>query len=242
MTAFYMARQVFLVFFGQPRTDAARHASESVRSMTIPLIVLAVFSTFVGLVGAPDLVGPINTGGWLHHWLALVPTTGLGEEAVREALEPTSLNALVAGAALTSALLGWVVGWLLYGRKPMPAGGRDPLSRIPLAWDVLWNKYWVDQVYSKTVIALTLLLARVDNFIDRYIIDAVVNLAGRAARGLSGISRWIDTYIVDGLVNGTGIGTSEVGQWLRLLQTGIVQNYLLVVFVAIVLIAFLLRR
>ena len=43
-------------------------------------------------------------------------------------------------------------------------------------------------------------------------------------------------------MNWLGLGTGEAGQWMRLLQTGIVQNYLLVVFVAIVLIAFLLRR
>ncbi len=242
MTAFYMARQVFLVFFGQPRSDAAAHASESVRSMTIPLIVLAVFSTFVGLVGMPDIVGPLAFGGWLHHWLALVPTTGLGEEAVREALAPTSLNALVAGAALTSALLGWAVGWLLYGRKPLAAAGRDPLSRIPVVWSVLWNKYWIDELYSKTFIALTMLLTRVGNFIDRYIIDAIVNLFGRVTGWISAIFRWFDATIVDGIVNWLGLGTGEVGQWARLLQTGVVQNYLLVVFFAIVLIAFLLRH
>ncbi len=242
MTAFYMARQVFLVFFGQPRTDAATHAAESVRSMTIPLMVLAVFSTFVGLVGMPDIVGPFHIGGWLHHWLALVPTTGLGEEAVAEATAPTSLNVLVAGAALGAAGLGWLVGYLLYGRKALPAAGRDPLSRIPVIWDVLWNKYWVDQFYSKTFIALTMLLARVGNFIDRYIIDAIVNLFGGVTRWFSSIFRWFDSTIVDGAVNWLGLGTGEAGQWMRLLQTGIVQNYLLVVFVAIVLIAFLLRR
>ncbi|MFN8496541.1 MAG: proton-conducting transporter membrane subunit [Anaerolineae bacterium] len=242
MTAFYMARQVFLVFFGQPRTDAATHASESVRSMTIPLIVLAVFSTFVGLVGVPDVVGPLAFGGWLHHWLALVPTTGLGPEAVAEAVAPTSLNALVAGAALTSALIGWALGYLLYGRKPMAVGGRDPLSRIPGVWPLLWNKYWIDELYSHTFIAASLWLSRIFNIFDQQVIDRVVNFFGRLTRVFARAFRWFDTHIVDGVVNYLGLGTREVGQWMRLLQTGIVQNYLLVVFVAIVLIAFLLRR
>ena len=53
MTAFYTGRQVFLTFAGKPRTEAAEHAPESVGSITWPLIILAFFTTFLGLFGMP---------------------------------------------------------------------------------------------------------------------------------------------------------------------------------------------
>ncbi len=53
-TAFYMWRQVSLVFFGEPRHPAAAHAEESVRTMTTPLIVLAVLSLLIGFINVPS--------------------------------------------------------------------------------------------------------------------------------------------------------------------------------------------
>src|SRR5690606_31044905 len=55
-TAFYMWRQVVMVFHGQPRTDAAEHASESSPLMVIPLLVLAFFSIFIGFINTPSNV------------------------------------------------------------------------------------------------------------------------------------------------------------------------------------------
>ncbi len=52
LTAFYMTRQLIMVFFGQPKTEAAAHASESPKIMTVPLMVLAFFSIFVGFINA----------------------------------------------------------------------------------------------------------------------------------------------------------------------------------------------
>ncbi|NIV39331.1 MAG: NADH-quinone oxidoreductase subunit L, partial [Anaerolineae bacterium] len=67
LTAFYTGRQIFLTFSGKPRTEAAKHAPESVRSMTIPLIILAVFATFLGLAGTP----------WANQFFTLI-----GEDAI----------------------------------------------------------------------------------------------------------------------------------------------------------------
>ena len=53
-TAFYIWRQVSLVFYGEPRTEAAEHAPESVRSMTIPLMILAIGSTLIGFMNVPS--------------------------------------------------------------------------------------------------------------------------------------------------------------------------------------------
>ncbi len=53
LTAFYTMRQITLTFFGEPRTKAAEHASETTWTMTLPLVVLAVFAVGVGWVGMP---------------------------------------------------------------------------------------------------------------------------------------------------------------------------------------------
>src|SRR5690606_21773337 len=73
-TAFYMTRQLALVFWGQPRTRAAEHASESGPTMTIPLIVLAVLSVIGGFMNVPDgfpllgsLFGVHQLTDWLSH-------------------------------------------------------------------------------------------------------------------------------------------------------------------------------
>ena len=52
-TAFYMWRQICMVFLGQPRTEAAAHAPESNSLMTVPLIVLAFLSALGGLLNIP---------------------------------------------------------------------------------------------------------------------------------------------------------------------------------------------
>ncbi len=62
-TSFYMTRQLIMVFFGQPKTAAAAHAVESPRIMTRPLIVLAIFSIFIGLLNAPFI---LYFGRWLE--------------------------------------------------------------------------------------------------------------------------------------------------------------------------------
>ncbi len=72
VTAFYMARQVFMVFAGPPSTDAAAHAPESAPAMVYPLVVLSVFAIGLGLVGVPasfPIIGPLLGGNPFHHYM-----------------------------------------------------------------------------------------------------------------------------------------------------------------------------
>ena len=57
LTAFYIGRQILMVFFGQPRTEAARHALENPPIMTVPLIILAVLAALGGLLNLPTIAG-----------------------------------------------------------------------------------------------------------------------------------------------------------------------------------------
>jgi NADH-quinone oxidoreductase subunit L len=223
LTAFYTGRQIFLTFSGQPRSEAAKHAPESVRSMTVPLIILAVFATFLGLSGTP----------WANQFFAL-----LGEEAevAGHHLPHGEFNFLIAGVSTGVALLGWFLGWLIYGRKPLTEKV-DPLEK-PLGpvYTLLKNKYYFDELYHVIIIRPAVWFAGVCATFDRVVIDAIVNAVGRFGRWLANwLKKAIDNPIVDGAVNGVGWITQQSGEFMRATQTGNVQNYLLVAAATVVL-------
>jgi NADH-quinone oxidoreductase subunit L len=93
-TAFYMGRQIWMVFFGEPRHDAAAHAQESPAVMTVPLMVLAVLSVLGGALNLP-FEGFHNLGHWLEHTLHEV--------------EALPLNLQVAGISTALALTAILV-------------------------------------------------------------------------------------------------------------------------------------
>ncbi|HNB50974.1 MAG TPA: NADH-quinone oxidoreductase subunit L, partial [Anaerolineales bacterium] len=101
-TAFYMGRQIWLVFFGKPRTEAAQHAKESPKLITIPLGVLAFLSIFGGALNLP---GIHTFASWLEHTMGHAAHAG-------------EFNPLVAGISTGLALVAIFFAWVFYGRKP----------------------------------------------------------------------------------------------------------------------------
>ncbi len=275
LTAFYTGRQIFLTFFGKPRTEAAEHAPESVPSMTWPLISLAFFATILGLFGTP----------WANGFYALV---GHEAEIMGHHIAHGEFNALVAFISLGVAGAGWVIAWAIYGRKPLKAGQVDPVKRwLGPVHTVLENKYYVDELYQaifiRPVIWLAGIFAKFDydwvinrivnlagevtvfvserwgefdevivdglvnwvgragasvsklsGVVDLNIVDGLVNLVGRAGAAVSSLSGVADLNIVDGIVNGVGDLIKAGGRFLRPLQTGRVQNYLLVAVATVI--------
>jgi len=225
LTAFYMARQVFMVFFGPPQTEGARHAPESSPAMVYPLVALAVFATFLGFVGVPEGLPGLGPalGNPFHHFLGTLTATGAEFEAL-------AFNPLPALISVAAAAAGWGLGWLLYGRAPAAARAYDPLQRLGGLWTMVHRKYYVDELYSATVVRGTILFAELNALIDRRLVDGAVNGAGIGGELFSRANGWIDTYLVDGTVNLVGAVTGELSRGLRLIQSGRVQQYLLVVF------------
>jgi NADH-quinone oxidoreductase subunit L len=243
LTAFYTARQVCLTFVGRPRTEAAQHAHESPPSMTWPLMILAFFAVILGLFGTP----------WANQFHHLIG----------EAFEATPFDLFVAGLSTVLALGGVALGWLVYGRKPLAAGQVDPLKRwLGPVHTVLENKYYVDELYHLIFIRPAIWLAHTCfKFDNRWVIDPIINLAGRVGVALSNFSSFLDTRYVDGavnlvwsvaavlsgwnrlfdihVVNGAvdlaGRLTQIGGERLRPIQTGRVQNYLVVALVTVLM-------
>ncbi len=226
LTAFYTGRQIFMTFFGEPRTEAARHAHESPKTMTYPLIILAVFAIAGGWVGIPETfpgLGPL-VKGWFQSVMEIQA------EALHIHMEPVPFNPVPALISMTMALGGLLVAWLIYGTRPL--GFEDPLER-PLngLWQVLYHKYWIDEIYQGTIIAFAkwfaVFLYKVD---DVWIIDPLVDKVGRFGRWLAfSTRRFVDEQIIDRLVNLTAWVSNVLGEWFRQIQTGQVQNYLLAI-------------
>jgi NADH-quinone oxidoreductase subunit L len=221
LTAFYISRAVILTFAGSAREESRSHAHESPLVMTGPLIILSLGAIGVGLLGSP----------WGGHWFQQFLDTHAAHHEGMGAIGVISVA--VASVGIGAALLRYG-----FNVQLLPAGLRTALGSIHR---VVHHKYYVDELYEKILIRPALALARAAFQFDQKAIDGAVNGAGEAGLSLSRLKGWFDSTIVDGAVNGIGITFSRTGSALRLIQTGFVQNYLLIALSGAVTIFLLLR-
>jgi NADH-quinone oxidoreductase subunit L len=190
LTSFYMFRLIFMTFFGDSRVDSEKehHIHESPAAMTIPLIVLAILATVGGWVNIP--------GG--HLWgdafvRFLAPAVGTFKPVIEGNSTYLSL------VALAFSIIGGVLAWMLYIQLP---GIPFLLAwRLKPAYDLLLNKYYIDEVYNFIV---TRPLFWVSN-----------NVLNRA----------IDSFVIDGAAEGAGLAVQTSGEVARRAETGNVQHY-----------------
>ena len=202
--------------------------------MTAVLWVLAILSIVGGLVGWPAALGgahPTSFQRWLEPVLLPIGGHAFHFHEASHALEWT-LMAISVGIAL----FGVFLAYRLYVRRaPVP----DVLEqRLGPVHALLANKYWVDELYNATVIGGTLAFSRLMWWFDIWIVDGLVN----GVRNLTVVafghgSNLFDKYIVDGAVNGVGAGAKGSSMMFRRVQSGLVQNYALIMGGGIVLIA-----
>jgi len=173
MTAFYVFRAIFMTFFGDYRGEA--HTHESPASMTIPLAILAVLSLAGGFLPVPQFLE------------TLFP--------VEEAQHDASL--VVASVAI--GLFGIALAYLFYVAKP---GLADSISgSLGALYRLVYNKYFVDEIYNGIVIQPTI----------------------RGSRTL--LWRFFDAGVIDGMVNGVGGRARDIGTLLRSFQSGNIRSY-----------------
>jgi NADH-quinone oxidoreductase subunit L len=196
LTAFYMGRQFFMIFSGQTRTRAAGAATESRPMVTVPLIILAILSALGGAINLP--------GSYiLEHWL----------EHTIEVLHPATFVPPLALFALALGIIGLVVAWMIYGRRPAARPqASDPFSeRMPMVFKPLSARWWVDAFYHNAIVRGYQSFARI-------------------------LADPVDQGFIDGIVNGFGYLSSAAAQGLRQFQTGFVRSYALVVLFGLVII------
>jgi NADH-quinone oxidoreductase subunit L len=235
LTAFYMFRAFYMTFHGTFRGthEQEHHLHESPPSMTIPLWVLAVGAVVAGYVGVPKLLTLGKDINVFHHLLE----PSLYEIAGRPAEEHHMAAALEWGlvlAAVAVGLAGIFLARRLYRDRGLAA---DTVfeTRLPAAHRVLANKYYVDELYDKTVIRGTWGLGRgLFRFDTGFIDGLLVNGIGRNFTiTLSMMSSFFDKYVIDGIVNLSGALSSWFSKGFRRVQTGSVSNYALVLAVGL---------
>jgi NADH-quinone oxidoreductase subunit L len=229
ITAFYMSRLLFLTFFGErrqgnsePEHSHGRTVTESPAAITVPLLILAVFSVIAGFSGMPEALGGSNRfEAFLSSVLGHHEPTAAGH-AVEYAFMAASIGAALAGGGLA---------WLFYIKRPeLP---ELVTRRLGAPYRIVKSKYYIDEIYVFFFVSGTKVLARALAFFDKYAIDLVVNLAGLGLRTQSRIAGWFDNRFVDGAVNLVADSTFDFGDRVRRVQTGKVQIYILVLVLVV---------
>jgi NADH-quinone oxidoreductase subunit L len=189
MTSFYMFRLWFKTFFGEPRIEQQTNAHHSVHEsswvMLLPLAILAILSVVGGWIGIPAalfgsnrierFLGPVFANGAASE--AVVSTTGHGLE-----LALTLVSVLVAVA-------GFYIAYIFYYEKPGTAAALAERHRP--AYNLIKNKYWVDEFYSAFLITPLLMFTRgvLELVVDYGVVTGSGQAAGAATRGLAWIER-----------------------------------------------------
>ena len=224
-TAFYMGRQIWMVFFGEARHEAAEHAEESPKVITIPLMILAGLSVLGGLLNLP-FEGFHNLGHWLEHTIGEVEALGL--------------NLQVAGISTVLALLAILISWFIYGRKPMAKNQNDPLESLGFLFKGMNGKWYIDELYQLLVIQPYIktshFLAEVidwrfwHDWFHEKVLMATYNWVSEI-----GLNLYADQKGIDAFANGLGTWSQNLSATLRKVQNGFVRSYALSILLGVVL-------
>jgi NADH-quinone oxidoreductase subunit L len=227
MTAFYMFRLIFLTFYGGARFsgETAHHVHESPPVMLVPLEILAVLAVVGGYVGLPPLLGG---KGWFGRFLET--STGTAEAHLAPGTE-LLLMILSVGAVVAAIAAAHVI---YVGKSGEPA--RRFAARFRRLHRTVVAKYYVDEIYGRVFVGGVFALGRLADWLDRRVVDGLVDGAAGSARRISRLAIAFDERAVDGAVNGTGRAHLAVSSVLRRLQTGRIYNYALAVVVGVALV------
>jgi NADH-quinone oxidoreductase subunit L len=220
--------------------------------MTFPLMALAVGAVVAGFVGVPDALvqGGNSIERFLNPSFSVSEAAGASESPARSETRPAAraepaqarsedaaesegasrgVELGLMGLSVIVAIAGIGLAWKIYVISPDIA--EQLRSRWASAHRLLLNKYYVDELYDATVISGTMSSAKGLWTFDRRVVDGAVNGSGWLALFGAWLSGLTDRTVVDGAVNLVGWTAEESSYWFRRLQTGLVQNYaLLMVF------------
>jgi NADH-quinone oxidoreductase subunit L len=231
LTSFYMFRLIFLTFFGKPRFDEHKvHVHESPRNMTVPLMILALFSIVGGWFAAPHLMGgPDYFEEFLHPVFSAygvqsgieqgTSLAGAAGEAGGMSPSPAMelLHALT-GPPVILAIIGLLVAWWFYIRRP--DAPKQLAQRAHGLYTLLLNKYYVDEVYATLFIRPFLWVSTnvLWRGVDEGVIDGTVNGVARVAREAGGQARELQSgnarsYAAWVVIGAVGFTVLMLGVW-----------------------------
>jgi NADH-quinone oxidoreductase subunit L len=197
LTAFYMFRLLFMTFYGKSNMSkhVEEHVHESPMIILLPLLVLAFLSILGGFIGFPtasainSFLAPVIGGG--HH--GMVDGGSLHHVS-------NSLMFSMMGISTGIAVAGIILAYLMYVKNPdLPA---KIVGKFKLIYTIIYNKYYVDEIYDATIVKPTVKTSFI-------------------------LWKIVDVRIIDGFVNAIARIVELKGEVLKLFQTGYVRNYAL---------------
>ena len=229
LTAFYTMRQITLTFLGEPRTEEAHHAVESKPSMTLPLVILAVFAVGFGWLGIHQefpLIGGLLPN-FIHDFVG---------GTLLEHPETLPFNFIPLLTSLVVALGGLALGWWVY--KDYKVGAMDPVEKAlgPSISKILKNKYYFDELYDYLFVRPAYWVAETFTslWMDRVVIDGILHWFAYISGIIGNFFRnAIDRPIVNGSGDWIAESTKKLGAVFRTIQTGRVQQYMILALVSI---------
>jgi len=253
MTSFYMFRLIYLTFFGKPRMthEVEHHIHESPKTMTMPLVILALCALGAGYLGMPHSLGGSNKfEKFLEPVFAkeaqVLENEGAAKQVAageRQVEHTDPLEYALMFASVGAAIVGWWLAQRAY--KHADKGYQEPIQESsPRFYKTLFRKYYVDEIYDwvftgrKKLGSVRLGALGLGEGLwkfDADVIDGAVNGAGWSTRASGTLSTWWDKWIIDGLfVNGVAVLTRLASYPVRLIQWGLVQWYALVMVAGLV--------
>jgi len=226
ITAFYMTRQIILVFFGSSRSAAANHATENPPIMTVPLIGLAILSIVGGGINLP---WSHVLGSWLEH--------------THHFFHGIDFDLTVALTSTALAVASIFVGYIVYYRRPLESStAPDPLSSVlGPSLKFFYNKWYIDELYDATFVRLyewkaRFLAFQVDwDFWHDFVHDQIILKSFKNAAGA--LSGPVDRLGINKFFDGLAYSVQNIAvNVLRPLQTGYVRNYALGVMLGVVMV------
>ncbi|MHB1840348.1 MAG: NADH-quinone oxidoreductase subunit L [Acidobacteriaceae bacterium] len=205
LTSFYMFRLWYMTFFGAARYDESstghgEHGSHGVHespwAMLLPLVILGILSLTGGWIGWPAALGGHD---WIAHFLDPVFTSARNAQLVVPSAADFRLERILAGVSMLVALFGWWLADLMYRRKPQLADNAEQKTK-PL-YMLIWNKYWVDQIYGAVIVG------------------PILSFSGNI------LGYWIEAGIIDGANTAMTATASGASSGIRRMQSGNIRSY-----------------
>ncbi len=197
ITAFYMTRLMIMTFFGERRWKDGVHPHESPKVMTVPLIILAVFSVVAG----------VAMNAWIQEWLE--PATGVHPHEIEWV--PT----LIGWGTLLVVLAGVAIGWFVFGRKPVPSAAPATSNPFAIAGR---NDLFGDAINNTLVVKPTMMLADGVTVGEKALFDGGADGIAAMFAGLSAQGRKIQSGQVRRYALGVVAGTVLLGVVIVLSQ------------------------
>ena len=208
LTAFYIARQILLVFFGG--SAFTKKIQEPMLTIRVPLILLAVSTLWIW-----NSLNPINPLGWFWNGYLFAD---LGATSEHHSI----MGVLIGSIGLSFAGLG-VAYWLYRPEAEMAQSFKKANEPVLIAGKISFHGWYLEKFYDYIVLLFSKVVAGAGWF-DKKVIDAAVDGVGVAGVVLAKIIGWFDKSVVDGIVNFMASISQLIGRFFTSFQAPQIQK------------------